>query len=92
MPKSKFIPSNCQPYLHTAYIIIYFVGFSFVSAPCSVVVTQVLGNSMFLICYCDYGDIVLIQSDRLKVLPALFRQLPALAISARLSGTFFAFN
>lgn len=41
---------------------------------------------MFLICYCDYGDIVVINSDRLKVLPASFRQLPALAISARLSG------
>lgn len=53
---------------------------------CSVVVQNLISGSMFLICYCDYGDIVVINSDRLKVLPASFRQLPALAISARLSG------
>lgn len=52
----------------------------------SVVVQNLISGSMFLICYCDYGDIVVINSDRLKVLPASFRTLPALAISARLSG------
>lgn len=43
---------------------------------------------MFLISYCDYGDIVVVNSDRLKVLPAQFRQLPALAIKAKLFGNF----
>lgn len=52
----------------------------------SVIVQNLITSSMFMISYCDYGDIVVINSDRLKVLPASFRALPALAISARLFG------
>lgn len=54
-----------------------------------VVVDQILGSTMFLICYCDYGDIVMVNSDRLKMLPAKFRTLPRLAISAKLYGKYF---
>lgn len=56
------------------------------------IVQNVCSASMFLISYCDYGDIVVVNSDRLKVLPKQFRQIPALAIKAKLFGTFVVFN
>lgn len=69
-----------QTHIHTCikYIIYIF----------RVVVEQILGSTMFLICYCDYGDIVMVNSDRLKMLPANFRTLPRLAISAKLYGNY----
>ena len=47
---------------------------------------QILGEGVFLVNFCDYGDILMLSSGQLKLLPAHFRELPKLAISAKLFG------
>lgn len=50
------------------------------------VVDKLLHESTFMIGFCDYGDVTIVHSERLKELPAQFRTLPMLAINAKLFG------
>ena len=43
---------------------------------------------MIHVSFCDFGDIAILRSDQLKMLPAKFRKLPIMAIQAKLHGKF----
>lgn len=51
------------------------------------VVTILRGSSnMVHIQYCDYGDVSVVSTDKLKILPVEFRSLPRQATKAQLHG------
>lgn len=49
-------------------------------------VENIFGGTMIHVRYCDYGDVTVVSCDKLKILPAQFRQLPRQAIRAKLHG------
>lgn len=52
-----------------------------------VTVVKKYGDIMH-VSYCDFGDIATLDSSQLKTLPLKFRQLPKMAIQAKLYGKF----
>lgn len=55
-----------------------------------VTVVKKIGD-MIHVSFCDFGDIAIVQSSQLKTLPLKLRQLPKMAIQAKLHGKFFFF-
>ncbi|CAD7012547.1 unnamed protein product [Ceratitis capitata] len=51
-----------------------------------VVVVNTYNGDMIHVCFCDFGDIAILRSDQLKILPAKYRQLPKMSIQAKLHG------
>ncbi|XP_067627465.1 uncharacterized protein tapas [Eurosta solidaginis] len=51
-----------------------------------VVVVDTYNGDMIHVCFCDFGDIAVLRSDQLKILPAKYRQLPKMSIQAKLHG------
>lgn len=45
-------------------------------------------GDMIHVRFCDFGDSATVDSSHLKILPLKFRQLPKMAIQARLYGKF----
>lgn len=43
---------------------------------------------MMHVSFCDFGDIATLDSSQLKTLPLKFRQLPKMAVQAKLYGKF----
>ncbi|XP_036333686.1 uncharacterized protein LOC118744646 isoform X2 [Rhagoletis pomonella] len=51
-----------------------------------VVVVNTYNGDMIHVCFCDFGDIAILRSDQLKILPAKYRQLRKMSIQAKLHG------
>lgn len=49
-------------------------------------VINIFGSTMIHVFFCDYGDVKVLSCDNLKILPAIFRDLPRQAIRAKLHG------
>ena len=45
-------------------------------------------GDMIHVSFCDFGDIATVDSSQLKTLPLKFRQLPKMAVQAKLYGKF----
>lgn len=50
-------------------------------------VQKAINETMFVISFCDFGDVDVVKGTSLKPLPNAFRVLPELAINVRLAGT-----
>lgn len=45
-------------------------------------------SDMIHVSFCDFGDETILTSSQLKILPLKFRQLPKMAMQAKLYGKF----